>query len=302
MKVLVTGATGFTGKRVLPLLAGKGEIRCFVRPNSNVQKIKKLGYELAYGDLADLNVLRRAMSGCNILINIASLGFGHAPGIVKTAENSGIRRAIFISTTALFTRLDANSKSVRQQAEDCIKASKLDWTILRPTMIYGAPADRNICRLIRYLQRWPIIPIIGNGRYLQQPVYVEDVAKAIVNALMTERTIGKSYNIPGATALTFNEVIDTIYKLLGRKDYKIHMPVSPVVKGLGAAERLGLNLPIKAEQILRLNEDKAFDFHEAARDFGYAPRSFVEGITLELEEMGITHLGKERDPKYETIE
>ena len=70
MKILVTGATGFTGTRVLPLLMRKGEIRCFVRLNSNVQQIKKLGYDLAYGDLGDLNSLKQGMSGCNILINI----------------------------------------------------------------------------------------------------------------------------------------------------------------------------------------------------------------------------------------
>ena len=302
MKILVTGSTGFTGERVLPLLLGKGAIRCLVRPSSGIQKIEEIGYELSYGNLCDLDSLKRAMSGCDVLINIASLGFGHAPGIVNIAEKAGITRAIFVSTTALFTQVNAKSKSVRQQAEDCIKTSKLDWTILRPTMIYGASGDRNMCRLIRYLQRWPFIPIFGNGRYLQHPVYVEDVAKALVDALMTERTIGKSYNIAGAKAVTFNEVIDTICQLLGRRVLKVHhIPASPVVKGLSAAERLGLELPIKAEQILRLNENKAFDCNEAAKDFGYSPRSFFDGITIELREMGINVLEEERNPKYETI-
>ena len=74
-----------------------------------------------------------------------------------------------------------------------------------------------------------------------------------------------------------------------------HIPALPVVRGFNVAERLGLNLPIKAEQILRLKENKAFDCTEAAKDFGYAPRSFVDGITSELREMGIILLGIERD-------
>ncbi len=76
MKILVTGATGFTGEEVFPLLKEKAEIRCLVRPNSNVQMIKKLGHELTYGDFAELSSLKKAMSGCDILANIASFGSG----------------------------------------------------------------------------------------------------------------------------------------------------------------------------------------------------------------------------------
>ena len=195
MRILVTGATGFTGKRVLPLLVGQGDVRCFVRPSSNVQIIKQYGYRIDYGDLSDQPSLDRAMAGCEILVNIASLGFGHAPGIIKTAEESGIKRAVFISTTALFTQLNAKSKSVRREAEDRVKASKLDWTLLRPTMIYGAPEDRNMIRLIRFLDRYPIIPVFGTGDYLQQPVHVKDVAKSIAAVLLNNNTIHYEYNM-----------------------------------------------------------------------------------------------------------
>ena len=181
----------------------KGEIRCFVRLNSNVQQIKKLGYDLAYGDLGDLNSLKQGMSGCNILINIASIGFGHAPEIVKIVEEAGIRRAIFISTTALFTQLSVNSKSVRQHAEGCIRASNLDWTILRPTMIYGSLGDRNMIRLIRFLDRFSMIPISGTGNYLQRPVYVEDVAKSVVAVLFNKKTIKNEFNISGRFPHTY---------------------------------------------------------------------------------------------------
>jgi len=285
LKTLVTGATGFTGEKVLPLLARKGKIRCFVRTNSNVEMVNKLGYELAYGDLGDVDSLKAAMSECSALINIASLGFGHAYGIVKTAERVGIERALFVSTTALFTQLNVNSKSVRQEAEGYIKRSKLDWTILRPTMIYGSSRDRNMCRLVGHLKKWPVMPMPGSGENLQQPVYVDDVARAIVDAVSTDRTIRKSYNIPGLKALTFKEVVETISNQLGRKILKVNFPISPFVKLLRLCESYGLTLPIKAEQILRLNEDKAFDLDDAKRDFGYAPRSFREGIAVEIKEM-----------------
>ncbi|HEX8650334.1 MAG TPA: NAD-dependent epimerase/dehydratase family protein [Pyrinomonadaceae bacterium] len=289
MRVLVTGATGFTGSYVVPLLLQQGaHVRCLVRATSDTSRLPVDQVELAVGDLSDQSSLRRALRGTDALVNIASLGFGHAPNIVNATVAAGVQRAIFISTTAIFTTLDASSKSVRLAAEQSIAASGLRYTILRPTMIYGSSRDRNVCRLIRHLQRWPVIPVFGRGEHLQQPVYVEDLAAAVVQSLQTEKAIGRSYNVAGAEPLTYNRIIDTICEALGRRVRKVHLPVAPLVTALGALERFPVRLPIKAEQILRLNEDKAFDSHEAIEDFGYRPRPFAEGISLELREMGIT--------------
>jgi hypothetical protein len=73
--------------------------------------------------------------------------------------------------------------------------------------------------------------------------------------------------------------------LIGRNVQKVHIPVRPVLSMLTVLESRGVFLPIKSEQILRLNEDKDFDYRGAQLDFGYAPRSFQEGISLEIEEM-----------------
>jgi nucleoside-diphosphate-sugar epimerase len=241
--------------------------------------------EWVHGDLGDLPSLKRAMEGMEMLVNIASIGFGHAPNIVGAASASGIGRAVFISTTAIFTTLPASSRTVRMAAEEAIRSSGLAYTILRPTMIYGSSRDRNVCRLIRYLQRWPAIPVFGSGKNLQQPVYVGDVAQAVVDCLSSDRAVGKSYNIPGAEALSYNQVIDTICRLVRRKVVKVHLPVLPVVSALSICEGRGWPVPIKAEQILRLNEDKVFDSKEACLDFGYSPPAFGEGIGLELRQM-----------------
>jgi nucleoside-diphosphate-sugar epimerase len=243
--------------------------------------------ELVKGDLTDARSLTRALSGADLLVNVASLGFGHAPNIVESAIAAGIKRAVFVSTTAVKTTLNAPTKSIRLAAEDTIRRSGLAYTILRPTMIYGSARDRNICRLIRFLNRWPVIPIVGDGQHLQQPVYVGDVAAAIVQSLEASTAVGQTYDISGAAPVTYNELIDIVCALMHRKVRKVHVPVRPVVGILGALERVRLKLPIRAEQIRRLNEDKAFDHESAARDFGYRPLSVAEGIGLELEEMNL---------------
>jgi len=283
MKVLVTGGTGFTGSHVVPLLLQNGfEVRCLTRPTSDRSPLSALTVEWVTGDLSNAVALTSALRGVDALVNIASLGFGHADNIIASTKAAGVKRALFISTTAIFTQLNAGSKSVRLAAEEAVQASGLDFTILRPTMIYGSPRDRNMWRLIRLLRISPIMPIFGDGESLQQPIFVDDVAQAILLALQNNVTIGKSYNIAGKQALTYNQVIDTVATALNKRVWKLHLPFMPIIRLLQFTERMRLRLPIKAEQVLRLNENKAFSYEEAERDFGFSPRSFEEGIVVEL--------------------
>jgi nucleoside-diphosphate-sugar epimerase len=283
MKVFVTGATGFTGSRLVPLLLKEGhQVRCLYRASSDRSSLPQPEIEWIIGDVSDSQSLTSAMQGAEALINIASLGFGHTENIIASAKTAGIKRAIFISTTAIFTKLNAKSKTVRMAAEVAIESSGLDYTILRPTMIYGSPRDRNIWRLIRFIKSSPVIPVFGDGNHLQQPIFVDDVAQAVLSCLSNENTVGKSYNIAGKYPLTYNAVIDTIADILNKRVWKIHIPSKPVVALLNLFEKIRLPFPIKAEQVLRLNENKDFSYAEAERDFGFSSRSFGEGIKLEL--------------------
>jgi nucleoside-diphosphate-sugar epimerase len=111
---------------------------------------------------------------------------------------------------------------------------------------------------------------------------VDDVAVAVLGCLKADITIGKSYNIAGEHALTYNEVIDTLAKAMNKRVWKLHIPSKPVVRLLNFFEKIRISFPIKAEQVLRLNENKDFSYAEAGRDFGFSPRSFEDGVKFEL--------------------
>jgi nucleoside-diphosphate-sugar epimerase len=261
------------------------QVRCLHRPESDRSPLPQSEIEWVEGDLAGTRLLASSMKGSDALVNIASLGFGHAGSIIQAAKEAGIRRAIFLSTTAIYTQIDAQSKRIRLGAEQAIQTSGLEYTILRPTMIYGSPRDRNMWRLIRFLRLSPIVPIFGDGKHLQQPIHVDDVARAVISCLSTDRTSGQNYNIVGRHPIPYNEVVDTVARQLNKRIWKVHLPPKPAVSLLRSLEYLHIPFPIKAEQILRLNENKSFGYEKAQMDFGFAPMSFEEGIRLELKSL-----------------
>lgn len=287
--ILLTGATGFTGRHVVPLLLERyGGITCLVRPSSDRLAISLPGVRFAKGDIDNPASLETALQGKDTLINIAYLvgrsehGARRAEGIIHACHAAGVQRAIFVSSTSIYTTLDAPAKIAKLAAEDTVINSRLDCTILRPTMIYGTEGDRNMIRLIRFLRRSPIVLVPGDGESRQQPIHVEDLARAIVDCLDVEATVGKDYNLSGAQAITFNELIDQTCQALGVKRVKVHVPLGAALWASRLLNRLRRRVWIKEEQILRLNEDKSFEHSDARRDFGFSPRSFCEGIRQEV--------------------
>jgi nucleoside-diphosphate-sugar epimerase len=169
--------------------------------------------------------------------------------------------------------------------EELVRASGLAYTIARPSMIYGSELDKNMHRLLRFLDRSPVLPVFGSGENLWQPVYHEDCAKGVYEALVRPAAIRQRYDLPGAEPLTYLELVRTAAGALGRKPRIVRLPLEPVRLSLAAAEGLQLPLPIKSEQVLRLREDKAYPYDKAWEELGYAPNAFKEGIALEVERL-----------------
>jgi nucleoside-diphosphate-sugar epimerase len=149
-------------------------------------------------------------------------------------------------------------------------------------MIYGSERDRNIHRLLRFLDRWPVFPMFGPGTNLWQPVYHTDCAKGMLETLKRPETVHQSYDLPGADPLTYLNLIRTAATTLGKSPRIVNIPIEPVRRALLAAERLRLPLPIDSGQVTRLHEDKAYPYEDARRDLDYTPRPFSEGVALEV--------------------
>lgn len=285
-KVLLTGGTGFTGGYVLRRLLEAGfAVTVFARDRARAEALRKThgDFSIALGCFEEPASFVAALRGHDLLVNVASLGFGHADSIVDSAEKAGIRRGIFFSSTSLFTTLPAASKSVRLSAEDRIRRASFVWTILRPTMITGAIEDRNLIRLIRWVDRHKWLPIFGSGTYRLQPVYVDDLAMAVVKVLQSSATKNRAYNLSGGTVTDHNDLVALVAQLLRRRPWLVHLPVGLSLLAVRLS-RLIPGLPkFSAEQVLRLNEHKDFDHTPAVADFGYAPTPLATFLASEIE-------------------
>jgi nucleoside-diphosphate-sugar epimerase len=289
MRILLTGGAGLLGGALLPLLlAGSHEIRCLVRQSgAGAWRLDSERVERFRGDAGDSEDLYRALSGVEAMVHVA--GIEYAPQVVEAALWAGVRRLVVVGSTSVHSTYEVRSRP-KLRMEKLVRESGLDYTIVRPTMIYGSELDQNMHRLLRFLDRSPVFPMFGSGENLWHPVYHEDCAQGVYEALVRPVAVGQSYDLPGAEPLTYLELVKTAAGALGKKPRVIQLPLEPVRRSLAAAERLRLPLPIRSEQVLRLREDKAYPYEKVRRELGYAPRPFRDGIALEvarLRELGM---------------
>jgi uncharacterized protein YbjT (DUF2867 family) len=281
MRILLTGATGLLGGELLELLlAEEHRVRCLVRPNSqNASRLDGERVEVFRGDAGDEENLYEALGGMDAALHVA--GIEHSPALVGSARRAGVERLVVVGSTSAHSAYAFRS-GPKLRMERVVTSSGLSWTIARPTMIYGSERDKNIHRLLRFLDRWPVFPMFGPGTNLWQPVYHRDCARGILETLKRPETIHQSYDLPGAEPLTYQELVRTSAAALGRNRRIIKVPIEPVHRALVAAERLRLPLPIDSGQVTRLREDKAYSYEDAKRDLAYAPRPLHEGVALEV--------------------
>ena len=290
MRLLVVGGSGFLGGYVLGEAARRGHrVAALARSPKAARAVANLGARPIACDLDDTRRLDEMLLSArpDVLVCLASLGHGHAPAIVAAAEEAGIRRAVFVSTTAVTTTLHPPTKQVRLAAEQQIRGCALDWTILRPTMIYGAPGDRNLSRLLLLLRRAPVLPVPGTGSCLHQPVHVADAAAAVLAASEQPAAIGSLYNVAGPEPLPFTQLLRACARAVGSRTRLVPIPLAPLVGLARGYELLSRHPRIRSEQLRRLEEDKAFAIDATVRDLGYAPRPFADGIADEARMLGL---------------
>src|SRR3989339_967303 len=302
MKIFLTGSTGFVGKQILrDLLDNNYQVRCLARHGSE-QKIShyknpvlvKTGIDIVYGDITDAASLDGKLEGCDAVINLIGIirefpGRGitfeklHYEGtanLVKAARSQKVRR--FIQMSALGVRLGGKTQyqQTKYRAEECIRTSGLDYTIFRPSIVFG-PEDKFVNLFANMLRTQQFVPVVGNGRYQMQPVSVENVSMGFVKAIEQKDAIGKTFDVGGPERIEFNRIIDIIGEVICAPPHKIHIPAFIMSTMAEMLDWLP-SFPVTKDQITMLLEGNVCDEKPFFKHFDIKPIGFKEGISKYL--------------------
>src|SRR6266852_5124836 len=201
--ILITGATGYIGRHLVARLVVEGERpRCLVRDTRRAASILPADkVELVQGDTIHPTTLSAAMSGVDTVVHAAFITADHkesagnhyeetnvhgTANVIKAAKEAGVKRIIEISGLGTKPDKPGSYMQGRYLAEQMLKESGLDWTIIQPSVLFGkgAPFIKGLTDLIRTT---PVVPLIGGGKTMFQPIYVEDVVTVIVKYWRTRR-------------------------------------------------------------------------------------------------------------------
>lgn len=290
MKVFVTGSTGFVGNHVLHTLLDRGhQVRALVRPGSEYKLKQPDKVEVIAGEVTESADLIQGMKGCDAAIHLVGiirafpsqditferLHTEATANVVAAAKEAEVPRLLHMS--ALGAREDGSTPYLRTKfaAEELVRQSGLNYTIFRPSLIFGRGGEA--IKMFGDMVKKYVVPIIGDGQYRFQPVSVTTVAQGFEKALEPETAKDQTLDVGGPENVTFDEIMDTLARVMGKSIVKIHMPVLPLRLATSALQHAP-GYPLTIDQITMLLEGSTCDEKPFYELLGLEPISLEQTL------------------------
>lgn len=289
--LLITGATGYIGRHLVARLVERGERpRCLVRDIKRAERILPADkVELVLGATTQPASLAAAVRNIETIVHAAFVTADHkqvvsneyektnvegTANLIRAAKAAGVKRIVEISGLGTKPDKPGSYMQGRYLAEKMLVDSGLDWTIIRPSVLFGkdAPFIKGLADLIRTA---PVLPLIGGGKTMFQPIYVEDVITVIIKVLEDPaRTNSHIYTIGGPAYYSFSQVFDILLKAMHKSRFKVYAPTPFVGIGAAVMEAVLPKPPLTSAAMTLFTFDNITDLKSVERDFGFTPMSF----------------------------
>ena len=290
MKILVTGGTGVIGAGVIPELQANGhQVRVLSRhADEDVKRWKNV--EAVEGDVADENSLRGSCTTCDGVIHIAGIAMEHPPevtfqkvnvdgtrNLIAEAQRSGIRRFVFVSSLGADNGTSDYHKSKRE-AEEIVTKCALDWTIVRPGSVYG-PGDEVISNILKMVRALPAIPVIDDGEQPFQPIWYEDLGKALCRIVEGTGRSREIIELAGRDVTTLNDLLKRLSEITDRSPLRVPVPMALASLAAKIAS-YAIDMPFDETKLTMLREKNVLSdpASDPLKQLAVEPTSLDEGL------------------------
>lgn len=290
MIALVTGGAGVVGKALCRELLGRGVcVRVLTLPGDTQAGFLPVGVEVCYGDVTDLESIRKAFVGVDLVYHLAAILLSTKPGafdhvnaggtrnVVLAAKEAAVSRLVYVSSISVTYPILTEYGKSKLAGESFVKDSGLSWTVVRPTLVIGEPVGHGggieFNMYADYVRRFPVYFLPGGGKCLKRPVASTDLVKGIVLAGLSERAVGKTYALAGQRIMSMAEMAQSILNAAKKRHLMLPLPWW-IARKLAVLKGWIGGRPVTAEQALSgFLFDAAPDILDAERDLGYKPGS-----------------------------
>lgn len=290
--ILVTGGTGLVGKHLVRFLVEKGRpVRCLVRSKQKATQLLPQQVELLEGKINDPVVLKRACKGVRNVIHLVAVireqgqqTFEHINvegtlNLVVAANSAGVERFIHMSVLGVEDNPRYRYIYSKWQGEEAVRQSGLNWTILRPSLIYG-DGFNFFHRMLQSIKLFPgpFVPVPGKGDTLFQPIAVQDVVRCLGFICDQPATQGEIIEIGGPQQLSYEQMLDLLLAHLGLKRRKIHIPLFLMHLVVPLWESIFRDPPVTAVELKQLEVHNITDVGAVKKYFGFSPLALQQGM------------------------
>jgi nucleoside-diphosphate-sugar epimerase len=288
-RIVVIGATGRTGRRVVALLCGRGHNVTAL--GLSAAKLGALDRRAAAhtldvsvpGALAPL--LASADPAVDVIVSCAHARFTGAilDALPAQTQHSRPVRLVLMGSVRRYLAIPDRDGSEIAEGERRLYASGRPGVMLHASMIFGAPDDGNVSRILGSLARWPkflpiVLPLPDGGRRLVQPIFIDDVAASVVAAVEQPSSDGPPLVLAGPAPIAYRRLIEHCAAALGRRAAVLPVPLGLLATVAATAARAGIKLPLNAAELRRAAQDKSFDVAPMITRLGVTPIEFAAGL------------------------
>lgn len=284
--VLLLGGTGYVGEALREILRRNGHVvSLLARSDRDVERLRDAGFDTRLGDVLDYGSLLKAMRGVDTVINLVAiirergeitfdrLNYQGTVNAVDAASETGVQRFIQMSALGVGNLPDFPYLFTKWRAENYVRDSALDWTILRPSIVFGQSDEGHeqfLGQVADLVRDAPVIPIPGDGRAPFQPIDRGDLAACFAAVVDDRESVGQTLELGGPDVITYEQMVDEVASVLNVEKRKIRVPTWVLETGAALLEKLPvIESPASVDQLRMLRIENVTSENGAERLIGH---------------------------------